>query len=456
MDKRVEAAIPPIALEWGLTAAERAASALDAMTDTGRPEEVTQWRLQHFCWEVLPNATHISRNDRLLAALALASLLARFDLRRYAAIAGGQRTRGLIGRSGPGPFDRSDWRGVSPRESGITPPDTDRLTWLPEPGPAEQDAYERVANALELACATGELDPGRAGSGAVRRRLTQAVLEAPLPELGGFAPLQGVLTERFHCWAGTGSPRGDLLAPLEPEVTRSTSALDPVEVDHLVPDQVTWLVDQCLGGVRLTAAGHLPGRVVRGYLARFGAGELRAGRTPRESNVPTLAFYRAISERSLLLVRQGGSLVTSGHAMTASWGRAADRRLPTLAELLARGWVGADGDLRCEVAELVCAALLAGPVEAEHLARWIEVTSAHRRWGQARGTPLDPRLIPDLTAAALCAAARFRLTRRVEPEGHLRLAAAGRPFLIEALRHRLAHGNPGFRMSVEVAWPETG
>ena len=166
MDKRVEAAIPPIALEWGLAAAERAAAALDAMTNSGRPEEVTQWRLQQFCWEVLPNATGISRNDRLLAALALASLLARFDFRRYAAIAGGQRTRGLIERSGPGPFDRSDWRGVSPRESAITPPDTDLLTWVPEPGPAEQDAYERVANALELACATGEFDPGRAGSAA--------------------------------------------------------------------------------------------------------------------------------------------------------------------------------------------------------------------------------------------------------------------------------------------------
>jgi hypothetical protein len=195
---------------------------------------------------------------------------------------------------------------------------------------------------------------------------------------------------------------------------------------------------------------------VRRYLARFGAEELRPGRAPRETNVPSLRFYRAISERSRLLVRQGGSLVTSGHAMTASWGRAVGRRLPTLAELLARGWIGADGDLRCEVTELVCAALIAGPVEVEHLARWIEATSAHRRWGQARGAPLDPGLIPDLTAAALSAGHRFGLLRRVEPAGHLRLTAAGVPFLLEALRQRLAHGNPAFRMSVEVPWPETG
>ena len=62
-----------------------------------------------------------------------------------------------------------------------------------------------------------------------------------------------------------------------------------------------------------------------------------------------------------------------------------------MAELLARGWVGAAGDLRCEVGELVCAALLAGPVEAGHLARWIEATSAHRRWVEARGERLARR-----------------------------------------------------------------
>ena len=219
MDKRVEAAIRPLAMQWGDRAAERAAAALDTMTDTGRPEEVTQWRVQQFCWEVLPATTGLSRNDRLLLAMALASLLARFDLRRYAAIAGGSRTRELIERSAPGPFDRSDWRGVSPRSSAITPPDTDRLTWLSEPGPAEQHAYERVANALELATATGELDAGRAGSSAVRHRVTQAVLETPQAELAGRPPLQVVLTERFQAWAGPGSPRGELLGPLEPALS---------------------------------------------------------------------------------------------------------------------------------------------------------------------------------------------------------------------------------------------
>ena len=130
MDKRVEAAIRRSRSSGVTGRPSEPASALDAMTDTGRPEEVTQWRLQQFCWEVLPNATGISRNDRLLAALALASLLARFDLRRYAEIAGGQRTRSLIERSASGTVRPVDWRGGSPRESGITPPDTDLLTWV--------------------------------------------------------------------------------------------------------------------------------------------------------------------------------------------------------------------------------------------------------------------------------------------------------------------------------------
>jgi hypothetical protein len=455
MDKRVEAAIQSLAIEWGDRAAQRAVSALDAMTDTGRPEEVTQWRLQHFCWEVLPATTGLSRNDRLLAALALAALLARFDLLRYAEIARGQRTRGLIEHAGPGPFDRSDWRGISPRSSGITPPDTDVLTWLSEPGPAEQDAYERVANALELASATGELEPGAAGSGAVRHRVTQAVLQTPLRELGGRPPLHGILADRFQAWAGAGSPRGDLLAPLEPDLTSPTALVDAADADRLVPDEVTWLVEQCHAGVRLTSAGHLPGRLVRAYLARFGAGELRPGRSVRESNVPSLSFFRATAERGLL-VRQGGSLVTSGQAMTASWGRAAGRRLPSVPELLARGWVGADGDLGCEVTELVCAALLAGPVEAAHLSRWIEATSCHRRWGAARGAPLASGAIAELTGASLAAAERFGLARRTSIEGHLQLTAPGRRFVLEALRQRLAHGDPAFRMSVEVPWPEVG
>jgi hypothetical protein len=172
--------------------------------------------------------------------------------------------------------------------------------------------------------------------------------------------------------------------------------------------------------------------------------------------VPSLSFFRAAAERGLLLLRQGGSLVTSGRAMTASWGQAAGRHLPSLPELLARGWVGADGDLRCEVTELVCAALLAGPVEAAHLSRWIEATSYHRRWGAARGAPLDPGAIAALTGAALAAAERFALVRRTSPEGHLQLTAHGRLFVLEALRQRLAHGDPAFRMSIEVPWPAAG
>ena len=200
---------------------------------------------------------------------------------------------------------------------------------MAEPGPAEQDAYERVANALELACATGELEPGRAGSGAVRHRVTQAVLETPLAGAGRPAHrCRWVLAERFQTWAGIGSPRGDLLEPLEPELTSPTALISAADEQRLVPAQVTWLVDQCLGAVRLTAAGHLPGRVVRSYLAQFGAGELRSGRTPRESNVPSLVFYRLAAERGQLLVRQGGSLVTSGYAMTAVVGT---RRRPTAA-----------------------------------------------------------------------------------------------------------------------------
>ena len=456
MDKRVQAVIRSVAMEWGDRAAERAARALDAMTDTGRPEEVTQWRVQQFCWEVLPNATAVSRNDRLLAALALGALLARFDLQRYAQIAQGQRTRGLIEGSAPGPFDRSDWRGLSPRESAITPPDTDLLTWLKEAGPAEQDGYERAANALELACATGELEPGRPGSGAVRHRVTQAVLETPLPELAGGSPLHWVLTERFHVWAALGTPRGDLLEPLERDLTSATSLISSADETSLVPRQVSWLTDQCLGGVRLTSAGHLPGRIVRAYLETFGASELRVGRTPRESNVPSLTFYRAVAERGFLLVRQGGSLVTSGHAMAAAWGQAAGRRLPTTAELLARGWVGAAGDLRCEVAELVCAALLAGPVEADHLAHWIEATSEHRRWIEARGQILPHQTVERLTRSTLASAGRLRLIDRTLHDGLLVLSAPGRTFVLEALRQRLAHGDPAFRMWIDVPWPETG
>ena len=155
-------------------------------------------------------------------------------------------------------------------------------------------------------------------------------------------------------------------------------------------------------------------------------------------------------------MRQGGSLVTSGQAMTASWGPGAGRGLPSMAELLARGWVGAEGDLACEVAELVCAALLAGPVEARHLSRWIEATSAHRRWGDARGTPLAAGAIADLTVSQLAAAARFGVVRQVPAEGHLQLTAAGAPFLLEALRQRLRHGHPGFTMAAPLPWPEVG
>ena len=36
------------------------------------------------------------------------------------------------------------------------------------------------------------------------------------------------------------------------------------------------------------------------------------------------------------------------------------------------------------------------------------------------------------------------------------LTVAGRSFVLEALRQRLAHGDPGFRMWVELPWPEAG
>ncbi len=200
----------------------------------GGPEQVTQWRVQRYCWDELPHtslpgstfpdATQGEGHRR--RAVALAALLDELGLPRYAAIARSEVTGEVLALAQVAPERARALARRAAQRSGIEPPNTELITWGASLGPAEASALETVADTLELAVAAGELVPGGRGWRERQGELAAAVLMRARDDLAGRAPYQQLLCERMACWArGSGSTtRSSLLVAAGHPAARSRPA----------------------------------------------------------------------------------------------------------------------------------------------------------------------------------------------------------------------------------------
>lgn len=349
MDPRVETALAALGREQPEVGAA-ARQAWDALTGgSGEARTVSQWWLQMFCWDLLARDTDVTAEQRWATASALADLLQRIGLHRYADIARSDATREvLLASDDPERYERAYAEAL--RASGIQPPDTDLLTWGGVMGPVEADTYERVAHTLELSLVSGDLVAGRRGAGPVRAAVTDAVLTSPWRDLDGTRPLHRIAGERLGRWRAASPTLASLLEPLAEDLTAGVPVPLAPAPHALRP--LRGLLRVAAEPVGLTAAGYLPPAAVDAVV-REGGLDHPAGTARRESDVPQVLLLRHAAQRLGVVRVHRGALVLTPR------GRAATTGPERLVAAVAAGWfpVRRRADV---VAREVVTALLAG------------------------------------------------------------------------------------------------
>jgi len=304
---------------------EAARTAWEALLAGAGPEELTQWRLQQYCWDELPqtwfpsepSASGSGLGARWRVAQALAALLDELGLGRYAEIARGETTREVLAVGEHTPERGRALARRAAQRSGIEPPSTELFTWGASMGPAEAFALEAVADTLELAVAAGDLVPGARGWRDRQTELTLAVLGTPRRELAGDTPYQRVLAERLGRWVrgARSTTRSAMLAPL---ATRLVEPVEPLAgaAARALLHPLDWLLAEVGEGITLTAAGYLPPRTVARALDELGWREELIGASHREVDAYPVLVLREAATRLGLIRRRGGrlQLTPSGRA----------------------------------------------------------------------------------------------------------------------------------------------
>lgn len=406
MDTRdlVEHELAAIASDRGAPRAQMARVAWEMVTGEGGPEDFTQLRVQQFCWDTLATTVEGTTDAKWQFTCALADLLDRLGLERYAAIARGSATREIVETERDGDVASSVVRESAWAASGIRPVDTELLTWGTQQGPGERYAYEQIAVALEMALLAGDMTPSGPGWHKLAAALTTKVLTTRQDELRGNAPLPGILEERFHRWASFREPeRQALLFALGPALTSGESVLT------------------ALPGLSFELLGPL----------RYVLDRARVPVARSQVEDAAQASVVDVAIRSALVHDRDGRLLVTEQ------GRRALKSQAALATAFARGWVGRGLGMQESVRELVAALLLSdvGTV-SDLVARVVELLTES---GWRRGDGEQPAA-GDVEPGVLEAWEElFDLGLLERPGWTLVLVEEARPLLLECLRQRLAH-----------------
>jgi hypothetical protein len=413
-------------------AARLAESALDDLLPEGGLADLTQHDLQSYLWFALPE------NDE---APATAEALGRFfdlaEMGRYAAIAGSEQTRDILRTY----TERGHAVGVrvatkAMDSSGVVPPDLLELQWGEVMGPAEMNAYDRVAATLELALAAGDLKPGGRGWRLTQARLTRTQLT--MARNDGPPLLERVRGERLDPWATSGgSARRSLAASMLPMVIAPIAAPRDA-AERMAPMQ--WLMELAAGrggdpaGIPLTVSGNLARRVVQEAGERFNWWDM-PDRPPRsESDMWALTVLRTTLQSCGALRRTGRRLVlgTRGRNLLDDPARQWDTAMSLL--------VDTDGfDGAAQEAALMLLLQAGGMVDMRELITEVADVVAGSGWRDTgNGAPPDER---DVNRAVWMVVRRCQLWSMVD-EGkgpgwstRLRLTESAKPGGYAALRH---------------------
>lgn len=412
-------------------AARLAERALGDLLSDGGLADLTQHDLQTYLWFTLGEA-----EDSHAVAAALGRFFELAEMNRYAAIAASEQTEQILHAY----HERGQAYGArlaskAMEASAIVPPDVPELEWGEVMGPAESDAYHRIASTLELAVAAGELRPGGRGWRMTQQRLTRQQLL--MGRTDGPPLLDRVRSERLDSWADVGGhARRSLASAVLPDLLTEPSPPRDIAV-RMAPMQ--WLLEVAAEragdppGIPLTVSGNIARRVVQEAAERFDWWEV-PGRPPRsESDVWRLAELRLLLQQAGALRRSARRLVlgTRGRALLgdpmAQW-NAAMRLLLDPSEF----------EAAAQEAALMLLLQAHGMVEVRDLIREVADVLGNSGWRDVGdGAPPEER---DVGRAVWSLVRRCELWSLVEEgkgPGHatrLRLADAGRRGAYAALR----------------------
>ncbi len=256
--------------EWDELGAREVQSALEWMGWEGRGSLLLRrYDVQLFVWYTLPRKFLTTLEHKRETANALARTLERLGGRaaQYAEVCRAPETDELLctwEREDPAAWRRF-WQLLG--DSGLEPPDTDRLTWGQVMGLVEACARDQVVTVLERAAEDGNLAPG---TRSIRRRQSEVAnraLREPLDGGDGRSRLEAIHAERLEHWFGRGHTRGSderrtIIAPVAPLVAGQPPSIDP-GCARAASSPALWLLELGVEGIALTQTGALNRALVR-------------------------------------------------------------------------------------------------------------------------------------------------------------------------------------------------
>ncbi len=431
--------------------AEQARRAWHLLSGGVGPAAVTQWRVQQFCWTVLPHLGPGPAARRHGAAQALGDLLSGLGLPRYARIAAGATTARLIEAAdrpgaGAGPSHQPVRvvRQQAMRRSGIEPPDTALLSWGAHLDTHERRARDAAAERLELAIAAGEIRIGARSWRQRQQETTVDVLCEARADLDGSTFYDRILDERLERWIrGPGSTaRRGLLTPLAPALRRPVAP--PADAGGLLRP-LSWLLAQAEPGLALTGAGYLPPALVGRAQAELGwpssassASSASSGSSsrPREVSCYPVTVLKRAALRLGLLRRRGGILLRTPA------GRAAAADPQVLFTEVAAALVGPAQSALADGWEVVLATLADGgavcDADLRHLVRVVVLESGWQFRGRSQPHQADS---DNLYYAVRSELVWLGLVEQSGPPADPRVRAlpGAQVLFLATLRHRLVH-----------------
>lgn len=378
-----------------------AGTALTWVTGGGGAGRITQERVQRFLWYDLPIKLRPTPEGRAAMTGALAAALELLGLPRYAQLCRSDVTAQVHAaysqdpQSGLGAFRTANL------ESGIYPLDLPEFRWGAAMGLEEAKALAGVQDFLELAVASGELEPGARGWRAKQRRLVRKYLSAPNFQLGGQTPLDVMNTERIQNWIR-----------VEPSETRQRL--------------LSGLANRLLHPVQLPAGIEDPFPALTGLLRHIeGAGSCPDDRAEVLAIAKRLRLVRTVKAR-LAVTRRAKALTgnPAGH-----W-----RIVP---EVLLEG-----NPYQRLSGEVLLALLIGAKPHQEEVLATIRQVAGEANYREA-GTGQPPSLtsITKALEPTLVPMNALDLFRTGHPSAAMELTAAGQVVALEALRCR-ATGPP--------------
>lgn len=199
MDPAIAQALGTMAAEDPETA-QLAGTALGIVTGGGGAGRITQERVQRFLWYDLPIKLRPTDEARASITAALATALDLLELSRYAEICRSDTTQKVHQAYTENPQVGLMAFREANLASGIYPPDLPELKWGAAMGVEEANILSGVQDFLELAVASGELEPGSKDWRRKQRKLVRTYLNNPNFMLGGQRPLDVINTERIQNW----------------------------------------------------------------------------------------------------------------------------------------------------------------------------------------------------------------------------------------------------------------